>query len=94
MEFLDTIIGVFLGAAAFWTGMHVADRKKLPTSDPHSPTCGCGHHHSMHDPETNECHGATKEHRYHYDREGRWVNGYVPCTCRQYSGPEPLPQYF
>lgn len=45
--------------------------------------CGCGHHYSFHDPETGQCH----------DKIWRGANNYAPCTCRRYTGPEPLPEY-
>ncbi len=55
--------------------------------------CGCGHHHSFHDPATGQCHGTDR--RILYSSGGADL-GYrdVPCTCRQYTGPQPLPEYF
>jgi hypothetical protein len=57
------------------------------------PVCGCEHHYSMHDPKTGACHSEITVTTY--DEHGLW-NGrtYRPCTCRQYSGPEPLPSYY
>lgn len=53
--------------------------------------CGCGDHHAMHDPKTGQCHATEERPMY---ENGSFV-GYhdVQCTCRQYSGPEPLPEY-
>jgi hypothetical protein len=44
------------------------------------PVCGCGHHFSHHDPAMGDC------------RKLSW--GGDKCTCRRYSGPEPLPEYY
>lgn len=58
------------------------------------PYCGCEdgdggfHHHSYHDPKTGECHGKVYI--------GFWSSQrhYQDCTCRQYSGPQPLPEVY
>ena len=69
-----------------------ARRKGLPgagNDQAPAPVCGCGHHHSFHDPQTGQCHslmrvpGTMSRDSYH-----------TPCTCRQYSGPTPLPEYY
>lgn len=59
------------------------------------PVCGCKHHYSMHDPETGRCHGKVNGKPTTY---GEWSSRpiaweQVSCTCRRYSGPEPLPTY-
>lgn len=61
---------------------------------PPKPVCGCSHHHSFHDPKTGECHGlVSKVTRYTTGGTAiAWDK--VPCTCRQYSGPVPLPEMF
>ena len=51
-------------------------RKKAATG---GPVCGCGHHHSYHDPETGRCNAT---------RFGD------PCKCLSYTGPEPLPEFY
>ena len=59
------------------------------------PVCGCSHHLSFHDPKTRECHGLMKGAPVKFNAWSEptaWSQ--VPCTCRQYSGPEPLPEYF
>jgi hypothetical protein len=76
--------GLILLGAIF--GRYLPGHRKGP--GPAGPTCGCSHHHSFHDPKTGECH-ARKD-------LGYW-NGeqhYTSCTCRQYSGPQPLPEYY
>lgn len=93
MEFLDTVVGAVIAYSSLLLGERWA-RRKRPKVDLNAPVCGCNHHYSMHDPETKRCHGTTTERRYHYDEDGHYVLGYLPCTCRQYSGPEPLPEYF
>lgn len=59
-----------------------------------NPKCGCRHHFALHDPQTGVCHGGFS--RYgepvNYQREGK-VDG-TPCSCRKYTGPEPLPEYY
>lgn len=77
------IIGVLLGR-------FLPNRRKgpKPAKSP-EPICGCGHHHSHHDPATGKCHslmkvpGTMSQDSYHTD-----------CTCRQYSGPQPLPEFY
>lgn len=96
MTGLEIIIGTVIG---FVLGRFMPARKKR-FKEP-KPICGCKHHYSMHDPKTGVCHslmyGAEVAVR---DKNGNVVkeNGYiktisekVPCGCRVYTGPEPLP---
>jgi len=77
------IIGVLLGR-------FLPNRRRGPKPpEPVKPICGCGHHHSFHDPATGKCASlmyvpATAARYSHHE----------PCTCKQYGGPEPLPEYF
>jgi len=57
------------------------------------PACGCGHHYSFHEPDNGACH-ATEELRTGTDKRGYGLYEQVTCQCRQYSGPQPLPEYF
>ena len=77
------IIGILLGR-------FLPNRRKGPKPpEPVLPVCGCGHHHAHHDPKTGKCSNLMKvpstmsRDSYH-----------TACTCRQYSGPVPLPEYY
>lgn len=101
------IEGILIGAGVFlWgfiTGRYWPARRKGPK--PVKPLCGCGHHHSYHDPKTGECHATKSAAEVPIrDEKGRPVRdrwGDVqttrergPCGCRHYSGPQPLPEFF
>jgi hypothetical protein len=61
---------------------------------PSSPMCGCGHSIAYHDLKAGACHSVGKA-ESGWDRYGsanEWSP--QPCTCRRYSGPEPLPEYY
>jgi hypothetical protein len=68
-------------------------RPALPRSP--RPVCGCDHHHSFHDTKTGECHQTVDGTPVHFDKWGdadAWEQ--VRCTCRRYSGPEPIPSLY
>ena len=85
------IVGVLLGR-------FLPNRRKGPKpAKPVKPVCGCGHHHSYHDPKTAECHGMMDGKAIEFDDYASrspvaWEQ--VPCTCRQYSGPQPVPEFY
>lgn len=82
------VIGVLLGR--FLPGRR---KGAAPAAEPPKPVCGCKHHHSFHDPGSGKCHGLADK-PTHFTTTGKpiaWAK--VPCTCRQYSGPVPLPEY-
>jgi len=73
-------------------GRFLPDRRKGP--EPPEPFCGCGHHHSYHDPETGACNAGVQV-PSRYDDDGIvTARRYVTCACRQYSGPQPMPEFF
>jgi hypothetical protein len=83
------LIGVLLGR-------FLPNRRKRPKPKAApEPVCGCGHHHGFHDPKTGECHGMMngKPVRYNTWNEPMAYEK-VPCTCRQYSGPVPMPEFY
>jgi hypothetical protein len=58
------------------------------------PVCGCEHSIAFHDSATGRC-AAMRKAANRWDEFGDpsgWVE--EPCTCRRYTGPEPLPQFY
>ncbi len=104
------IEGILIGAGVFMAGMVTgrwwpARRRGPKPPKPVQPVCGCGHHFSLHDPETRACSGMVDGSREPVRSEGgKVVKDYwgdvvfsrpkVPCGCRKYTGPEPLPEYY
>jgi hypothetical protein len=78
-KMIELIDGAAIMAAGVIIGRFLPARRRRPR-EVIEPVCGCTHHHSFHDPETGECHGE--------------VRGQMRCTCRQYSGPVPLPEAY
>jgi hypothetical protein len=87
--------GAVIAVAAFAAGQWLPrPSRRRATPKPPKPFCGCGHHHSFHDPAAGQCH-ATVEVATHWDSYGnerKWRQD--PCTCKQYSGPVPLPEFY
>jgi hypothetical protein len=79
---------VLAGAVA---GRFTPGRRRHPKAI--KPICGCTHHHSFHDQKTGQCHGKMRGDPLMYYASGT-ANEYkqIPCTCCQYSGPEPIPE--
>lgn len=83
---------MIVGASLFVTGWSVGVTtygKKVSAHKPPKAICGCTHELSFHDPKAGECHAqeyipATGSHYSYYER----------CTCRRYTGPEPLTEYY
>lgn len=68
-------------------------RRRVPKRpSPTEPICGCGHGLHDHDPESKQCWGPVEKYRYNLVAELDVMED-VPCTCRHYVGPEPLPSY-
>jgi hypothetical protein len=84
------IEGLLVGAAVYvaglLTGRFLPARKHGP--QPVRPVCGCEHAVAYHDPKTGECHARRNL--------GYWSgkDHFEGCTCRRYTGPEPLPEYY
>ena len=81
MTGIEVGVAVIIGVLL---GRFLPNRRKGPKVKPVKPVCGCDHHHSYHDPATGECHGRV------YVGMGAYEN----CTCKQYSGPVPMPEYY
>ena len=74
------IIGILLGR-------FLPARRKGPKAV--KPVCGCTHHHSYHDRQTGRC-GHTER---IYLGNGCYGQPDT-CTCKQYSGPQPMPEFY
>jgi hypothetical protein len=91
-------MGIIEGAVAVVVGIllgrFLPGRRKdpKPLKSP-QPICGCGHHHSYHDPKTGAC-GHHKKLVTYQDLLQTKYGDTVSCGCRQYSGPVPMPEYF
>ena len=81
----ELLEGAVIAVGAFLAGQWLPrpHRRGVKASKPPELMCGCKHHHSYHDPKTGECHGRV------YVGMGQ----HEDCTCKQYSGPVPLPEY-
>lgn len=87
----DLLEGAVIAVGAFLAGQWLPrpHRRGVKAPKPVQPICGCEHNISYHDPKTGECHGMMKvpssmsRDSYH-----------KPCTCRQYTGPQPLPEFY
>jgi len=83
--------GAAIFAAGLVSGRFMPGRRKTGAPKPVEAVCGCDHHHSFHDPATGRCAGQV----YIDGSRGSYgVARHVQCTCRQYSGPVPMPEYF
>jgi hypothetical protein len=82
----DLLEGALIAAGAFLAGQWLPrpHRKHVRAPKPVQAMCGCKHHHSYHDPKMGECHG----------RVYVGMGAYEDCTCKQYSGPVPLPEVY
>ena len=83
------LIGVLIGR-------FLPNRRKGPRpEEPPEPICGCEHHHGYHDPKTGECHGLMNGDPIRYYSHGpAAAYKQVRCSCRQYSGPVPIPEFY
>lgn len=90
------LTGAVIAVAAFLAGQWLPrPHRRGRTPKPPRPFCGCGHHHSFHDPATGECNAVVNGNATRFDRYQEpivWER--VPCACRQYSGPVPLPEVY
>jgi hypothetical protein len=83
-------LGALLPGITFGVG-YVIGRLRRPSApvDSSKPVCGCEHGLHDHDRENGECFGHTRRDRYNI--HGTFTGDeWVPCTCRQYTGPQRL----
>lgn len=91
MDPISLIIGGTLLAVGWLAGQAYRRRNRTPELPSTATMCSCGHGHGTH-AEGGACKAEIK-------RPATWnyyaqVTGYewVPCPCRSYDGPEPLPR--
>jgi hypothetical protein len=86
------LLGALVALAGVGIGRFLPARRRTPRArEAVQPVCGCTHHHSFHDPRTGACGGQV----YIDGSRGYYgLSKYKGCTCRQYSGPVPLPEYY
>jgi hypothetical protein len=83
---VEMLAGGGLAILGVVVGRFLPARRRHPKpSRPAKPVCGCEHELSFHDPKTGECHSKMLIPGYGWNND---------CTCRQYTGPEPLPEYY
>jgi len=89
----EMLTGGIVAIGAFLAGQWLPrpGRRRIKPPKPVQPICGCDHHHSYHDPKTGEVRGKPLQ----YDAYGYTTTwGKAQCTCKQYSGPVPVPEYY
>jgi hypothetical protein len=72
---------------------YLPPRRRTPKPAPAPrPICGCGHHYSFHQ-DGRECKDTNR--RTVYSKVGHDCGKRdFPCTCVQYTGPLPVPEFF
>lgn len=88
---LELVVGAAIFAAGQVTGRYLRMRAKPPKPIERGPTCGCGHHKSLHDA-NGKCHGGFTEVGHKPVASVKY--SHLACRCKQYVGPEPLPEYY
>lgn len=80
--------GALIALAGVLVGRFLPGRRRAPKPPkPVEPRCGCGHHRSYHR-DGGKC-------SYNVDRYSTARGTYRDtCSCGQYVGPEPLPEFF
>ena len=86
---LILLVGIAIGRV-----LRLRARPKQYKPKPIVPKCGCGHHFSLHDPKTGECHGGFDFYGDPVNYQSKTTKDGTPCRCRKYAGPEPLPEYY
>ncbi len=75
--------GAVIALVSVLLGRFLPSRRRTPKPlPPPKPVCGCGHHRSFH-PDGGKC-----------NDKGYAGNGVYGCGCKEYVGPQPLPEYY
>jgi hypothetical protein len=96
-EIILALVAFWLAVFMIWFAFRLSRGSHRSVRAPKQPVavCGCSHHHSFHDPTTSECHALMNGNPVKFNS---WKEPtafeQVRCTCRQYSGPVPLPEFF
>jgi hypothetical protein len=88
---LELLVGAAVFAAGQVTGRYLWPRHRKPPEIVRGPICGCGHHRSLHD-DKGKCHGGFSEIGHKPIASVKY--SHLACKCKQYVGPEPLPEYY
>jgi len=95
---IELLAGAGIGVAGYIAGQWLPRPHRKRSHKPPKPVrpiCGCGHDRSYHDGETGQCHGLMDGDPLRYNAWNEptaWKQ--VPCACRHYTGPEPLPSLY
>lgn len=89
---LEMLTGGGLVALGFLIGRFAPARRRSPKTP--KPICGCGHQFAYHDPATGRCNKRSWLEGVWDEKLRREVDKLVPCACRQYTGPTPLPTVY
>jgi len=99
MPDLSLLEGAGILAVGALSGRFWPARRRGRKVKPVKPFCGCEHHYSYHEPAAigapTVCHAQVKGQITKWDGYGTacgWEM--LQCTCKQYTGPEPLPEYY
>ncbi|MCZ2823831.1 MULTISPECIES: hypothetical protein [unclassified Modestobacter] len=93
MDPISVLVGV--GAVLLGQAIGYVQGRRHRAPKPIQAICGCGHGMSMHNAETERCHGMMNGDPLKYDSD-KEPTAYkqVPCTCQRYVGPLPIDQVF
>lgn len=91
IDLFSLAIGAGLAGLGWFSSEQARRREVRKRKIPH---CSCEHPLSDHDPQTKACHGQVQRaNKWDADKRPKgWV--WLPCTCRQYVGPEPLTSFY
>lgn len=82
--------GAVIAVAAFLAGQWLPrPRLRRGVPKPSRPVCGCKHELAYHDPKSGQCHSLM-----YVPGTASHLSRHEPCACRQYSGPQPLPEFY